>query len=124
MTPTLHPDAELAGAWQGTLVRVSAEPFTNPIAVALFIHPDGTVTGAVGDDTLAAARIPYGRSWFGKLLDVNAPYIRKGRFLSVVRVSEDVWDDRFTAPFEIRGGVLEGVLFLRGRPVRLTLIRY
>ena len=123
MTPTLHPDGVLLGAWHGVPARVPAELAANPISVEFTIQPDGSVTGAVGEATLTAGRITYGRSWFGELLHINSPYIITGQLSSVVRVSEQVWGDRFIAPFQPRGDVLDGSLFLRNRPMRLILTR-
>jgi hypothetical protein len=120
MTPTLHPDSGLLGAWYG---RGTYVPADNSIAVEFIIHPDGTVTGTVGDATVTAGRITYGRSWFGRLLHINSPYRMTGRLSSVVRVSQEVWGDRFSLPLGIRGEVLDGSLFVRDRPVRLLLTR-
>ena len=120
MTPTLHPDSGLLGAWYG---RGTYVPADNSIAVEFIIHPDGTVTGTVGDATVTASRITYGRSWFGRLLHINSPYRMTGRLSSVVRVSQEVWGDRFTMPLETRGETLDGSLFIRDRPVRLLLTR-
>src|ERR1017187_343274 len=104
MTPTIHPDGVLLGAWHGV---------PNSISVEFIIHPDGAVTGTVGDATVTAGRIACGRSWFGRLLHMNSPYIMTGK----------VRGDRFTLPLGTRGDVLDGSLFLRGRPVRLMLTR-
>jgi hypothetical protein len=120
MTPTLHPDSGLLGAWYG---RGTYVPADNSIAVEFIIHPDGSVTGTVGDATVTAGRITYGRSWFGRLLNINSPYRMTGQLSSVVRVSKEVWGDRFSLPLGIRGEVLDGSLFVRDRPVRLLLTR-
>jgi hypothetical protein len=69
MTPTLHPPADLLGAWQQT----------GTVDVELTIHEDASVTGAVDGATIAGARVSYGRSWFGKLLSWNADYVIRGR---------------------------------------------
>src|SRR5271157_432992 len=120
MTPTLHPDSGLLGAWYGIPMHDSGNA---SISAEVIIHPDGSVTGTVGGATIIGGRITYGRSWFGRLLNMNSPYRITGQLSSVVRVSEQVWGDRFIAPFERRGQVLEGSLFLRNRPVRLLLTR-
>jgi hypothetical protein len=104
MTPTLHPDGVLLGAWHGA---------ANSTPVEFIIHPDGSVAGTVGDATVTAGRMTYGRSWFGRLLHMNSPYIITGK----------VRGDRFTLPLETRGEVLDGSLFLHNRPMRLMLTR-
>jgi hypothetical protein len=123
MTPTLHPDSGLLGAWYGIPTRILAEPVENSISVEFIIHADGSVTGTVGDATVTAGRITCGRSWFGRLLNMNSPYRITGKLSRVVRVSKEVWGDRFTMPLGARGEVLDGSLFLRNRPMRLMLTR-
>jgi hypothetical protein len=123
MTPTLHPDRELQGAWYGTPTQWRPWPVTSSKSVEFNIHSDGSVTGTVGEATLTAGHITYGRSWFGRLLQVNSPYIITGKLSRVVQVSEQVWGDRFTMPLRTRGEVLDGSLFLRNRPIRLMLAR-
>jgi len=119
MTPTLHPDSGLLGAWSG----IPAGPANSSIAVEFIIHPDGSVTGKVGDATVNTGRITYGRSWFGRLLHMNSPYRMTGQLSSVVRVSGQVWGERFTLPIERRGQLLDGSLFLGNQPLRLMLTR-
>jgi hypothetical protein len=118
MTPALRPDRHLLGAWQGSTNYGLYPSVTSSKSVELLIHPEGLVTGTIGDATLTGSRITYGRSWFGRLLHMNAPYIIKGKLASVAPGG-----DRFTVPLEIRGGVLEGTLFVRNRPIGLTLTR-
>ena len=119
MTPTLHPDSGLLGAWYGTPAGSS----NSSISVEFIIHADGSVTGTVGDATLTAGRVTYGQSWFGRLLHMNSPYRMAGQLSSVVRVSGQVWGDRFSAPFERRGPLLDGSLFLGNQPMRLMLTK-
>jgi hypothetical protein len=119
MTPTLRPDSDLLGAWQGIPILA---PVNHPVSAEFIIHSDGSVTGAIGDATVTG-RITYGRSWFGRLLNMNSPYRITGQLSSVVRVSKEIWGDRFSMPMETRGAVLDGSLFLRNRPVRLLLTR-
>lgn len=110
MTPTLHPDRQLLGDWYNAPSSVSA---TNSLAVEVVIHSDGSLTGAVGDAAVTAGRITYGRTWFGRLLNINAPY----------RITGTLSGERFIMPLEARGDVLDGSLFLRNRPMRLVLSR-
>jgi len=96
MTPTLHPGSGLAGDWHGT----------GAMSVEFVIHPDGSVTGAVGEASIESAHIAYGRGWFGRLLHIGADYLITGRLSG----------ERFTAPFQVAGDSLEGAVFLRNRP--------
>ena len=101
MTPSLHPSANLQGAWRQT----------TPVDVALTIHEDASVTGTVDGTGIAGARVTYGRSWFGRLLGLNADYIVRGR----------IADRDFAAPLMATRRGLNGSLFRDGRPMRLNL---
>ena len=104
MTPRLHPGPELAGSW-----RAGAQGAN----VALRIRRDASVTGTIDGVELAAARIRYGRSWFGKLMHWNADYLIEGELI----------ETRITIPLAVRHGALEGAVFRGGRPTRVTLRR-
>ena len=103
MTPTLHPDSGLVGTWRGG----------GSNSVEFVIHSDGSVTGAVGEAAITAGHIRYGRSWFGRLMHINAPYLVTGKLSG----------DRFTAPFRRAGDTLDGALFLQNRPMHVMLTR-
>jgi len=102
-TPTLHPDPNLAGIWNGG----------GSTPVEFSIHSDGSVTGTIGESIIAQGRIVYGRSWFGRLLHINSPYRIMGRLVG----------ERFTAPVDYTGDALDGSLFLRNLPRRIVLTR-
>jgi hypothetical protein len=103
MTPTLHPHSSLAGNWHGL----------GSVPVDFLIHPDGSVTGAVGNAAITEGRITYGRSWFGKLLHINSWY----------RVTGKLSNEPFTAPLDYGSEALDGSLFLRNRPMHVRLTR-
>jgi hypothetical protein len=103
MTPTLHPDDGLVGSWHGA----------NSISVEFLIHADSSVTGAVGAATITAGHVIYGRSWFGRLLHINSPYLITGKLSG----------ERFTAPLQPAGEALDCSLFLRNRPTHVMLTR-
>lgn len=101
MTPSLHPSANLQGAWRQT----------GRLDVALTIHEDASVTGTVDGADIAGARVTYGRSWFGSLLHWNADYVIRGR----------IADRDFAAPLMATPAGLSGSMFRDGRPMRLKL---
>jgi hypothetical protein len=101
MTPTLRPSGNLLGTWTAT----------NRPDIDLTVHEDASVSGTVDGAPIAAARIAYGRSWFGKLLGWNADYVIRGRLSG----------RGFSAPLMARGQTLQGSLFLNNRPMRLIL---
>jgi hypothetical protein len=103
MTPVLYPDNGLVGGWHGA----------GSIAVEFSIHSDSSVTGSVGETAINQGHIIYGRSWFGRLLHINSPYLVTGMLAG----------DRFTAPIHPVGDGLDGSLFLRNRPTHVTFTR-
>ena len=112
MTPALHPPPDMVGTWEARLGAMDAV-FT--------INPDASVSGRIGDATLIDGRIIYNRSWFGRLMHWRTDYLIMGRLSQVVRPSEGVAGDRFTAPLTMTGVGLEGALFLSRRPLGLKL---
>jgi hypothetical protein len=101
MTPALRPSGALLGAWTAT----------GPTTAVLTIHEDASITGTIGATPLTAARIAYGRSWFGKLMHWNAEYVIRGR-----------WSGRdFAAPLMATQRGLDGSLVLDNRPTGLHL---
>lgn len=63
MTSALAPGPELATVWKSA-----------PAHVSLLIHPDGSVTGSVGDMPVNDTRVINNRSWFGKLMHWRDDY--------------------------------------------------
>lgn len=98
MAPALAPSAELAGVWHSD-------------GVELVIHGNASVTGSVHGSAISEGRITNGRSWFGKLMHFNAQYLVTGRAVG----------KPFTIPLLQRSNVLDGALFVDGRPAQVTL---
>jgi len=112
MTPALHPPPDMVGTWEANLVTMD---------VVFTINPDASVSGRIGDATLRDGRIIYNRSWFGRFMHWRTDYMIMGQLSQVVRPSEGVAGDRFTAPLTMREVGLEGVLFLSQKPLGLKL---
>ena len=112
MTPAFHPPPDMVGTWEAKLGSMDAV-FT--------INPDASVSGGIGEATLIDGRMIYNRSWFGKFMHWRTDYLIMGRLSQVVRPSERVAGDRFTAPLTLRGVGLEGALFLSQKPLGLRL---
>jgi hypothetical protein len=112
MTPALHPLPDMVGTWEAKLGSMDAV-FT--------INPDASVSGRIGDATLVNGRMIYNRSWFGRFMHWRTDYLIMSKLSRVVRPSERVAGDGFTAPLTIRGAGLEGALFLSQKPLGLKL---
>ena len=114
MTPAFHPPPELVGTWEAKLGSMDA---------AFAINPDASVSGRIGDATLIGGRMIYNRSWFGRFMRWRTDYLIMSKLSRVVRPSDRVAGDRFTAPLTLRGVGLEGALFLSQQPLGLKLKR-
>ena len=112
MTPALHPSPELVGTWE-------AKP--GSMDAVFTINPDASVSGRIGDATVINGRVVYDRSWFGRLMHWRTDYLIMGKLSRVVRPSEGVAGDGFTAPLSMKGLGLEGALFLSQQPLGLKL---
>ena len=112
MTPPFHPPPDMVGTWEAKLGSTDA---------VSTIHPDASVSGRIGDATLIGGRMIYNRSWFGKFMHWRTDYLIMGKLSQVVRPSERVAGDGFTAPLSMKGVGLEGALFLSQQPLGLKL---
>jgi hypothetical protein len=120
MTPSLRPPAAMLGEWSGA-TRAFVRPASDTLDVVFVIHPDGFVTGSIGDAAVLAGRIECNRSWFGKLMNWRADYAIRGRLSHAVQVTGHVAGDQFSAPLMSKAQELDGSLFLAGQPVRISL---
>ena len=114
MTTSFRPPASMVGEWRAT--TPPAAPAWKAIDVVFAIHPDGSVTGSVGDAAVIGGRMANNRSWFGKLMNWREEYAISGGLDHAVRASERVvFAGQFTGPLTMREGDLRGTLFF-GRP--------
>lgn len=118
MTPAFRPPAAMLGEWRAT-TRALPAPASGTLDVVFIIHSHGSVTGSIGDATLVDGRIAYNRSWFGRLMRWRDDYAMRGRY--IVRGSDWVAGDQFTAALMSKGQDLDGSPFLRGQPLRVAL---
>ena len=101
MAPALHPGVELLGTWNSV----------TPGEAAIVIHADASVTGTIDGSPILAAWMNPGRSWFGRLLHINADYVIRGQ----------IGGGEFSAPLMERAQGLEGSIFRNNRPASLAL---
>jgi hypothetical protein len=92
--------------------------------VAFTIHPDGSVTGQVGDAAVLSGRMAYNRSWFGKLMNWRLKYAVHGKLDHAVRGSGGfILADQFTAPLTMQGRYLSGALYFKRRVLHVALVK-
>lgn len=100
MTPSLHPSPPLAGDWHAS-------------GGLLTIHPDASVTGAIGADAITEAHIINRQSWFGKLMHFNSEYMIYGKLAG----------EPFTIGLWSRGEGLTASLYVSGRPRPIEFVK-
>lgn len=105
MTPRFNPPEAMAGTWHAEFEGGG---------FAFEIHQDGSVTGSIGDASIAGGRFTRNRTWFGQLMNWRTDYIIMGDLSSAVRVKATE-GNRFTAPLNFAPGRFTGAVFLGGR---------
>lgn len=123
MTAAFRPPAAITGEWRATLTAARADAASSALEVVFVIHPDGSVTGQVGDAALTSGRMENNRSWFGSLMNWREEYAMRGSLSHAIQASKDVSSDRFAAPLTSSGQELRGALFLANYPLRMTLTK-
>ena len=98
----------LVGHWSGEARTVVAWCRQPEIAVALEIRPDATVTGRVGDATLADARLRSNRGDVARALDLETDWIVEGGLVGPLVQAEDIARDDVMIPFDLVDGRLQG----------------
>jgi hypothetical protein len=123
MTPAGRLPAEMVGTWSANLTTVSKQPLPDEIPVVFTIAPDGSVSGTVGNATVANGQFMRNRSWFGRLMNWRTDYLIRGTLSRVVESYGGTAGDRFSAPLNAMGSRLDGTLFLShpGSPKPLGL---
>ena len=129
MTPSFRPPAAMAGEWRkvpmgAPVARVPADPDWRALNVVFTIHPDGSVTGQVGDAAVLSDRMAYNRSWFGKLMNWRLAYAVHGKLDHAVQESgRFVFAGQFTAPLTMQGRYLSGALYFKRRILHVALVK-
>jgi hypothetical protein len=98
MTPALRPST-MAGSWQSE---------GGGTEVIFAIHPDGSVAGKIGEAAFEDGRLTGNRSWFGRLMNWRTNYWIRGTLSGS--------GEKFSAPLNFNGEVLEGTVFVSDKP--------
>jgi hypothetical protein len=109
---------ELAGRWTGSASIVNQAVQQRQLAVDLAITPDGSVTGTVGDSTLAGATIAPGRSDTERALKMGRDYRVHGSLQGDMVRAEHLRRDTVDIVFDrAADGTLVGGLHSSGAKV-------
>lgn len=121
------PPADIVGTWSATLTALRGEQLSDEIRVSYTIDPDGSVSGSIGETTLAGARSFHNRSWFGHLLHWRTDYRIRGSLSSAIELPGEAEADLFSNLLTREGGGMRGEITLLhpgpARTFRLMLKR-
>ena len=98
----------LAGYWEGQAQITVAWCRQRTLPVKVDIHPDGSVTGAVGDAKLVDGRFEQNRGWLGRRLNLETDYIIVGNLEGPIIAGEGIVRERVRIPLDFAGGVFKG----------------
>lgn len=103
-----------AGHWEGSAQIAANWCKQRQLAVAIDIHPDGSVTGKVGDATLAKARFSSNRGWLGRALNLFSDYIVRGDLNGPIVAADRITRAGVTIPLDVDGGSFVGAVHSSG----------
>jgi len=103
-----------AGHWEGSAQIAANWCKQRQLAVAIDIHPDGSVTGKIGDATLANARFSSNRGWLGRALNLFSDYIVRGDLNGPIVAADRITRAGVTIPLDVDGDSFVGAVHSSG----------
>ena len=98
----------LVGHWEGNGRIIVSWCRQKNLTTKVDIHPDGSVTGTVGDATLTEGRFLKNRGWLGRTLNLETDYIITGNLDGAIVAAEGIRRQRVMMPCNFDGGVIKG----------------
>ena len=110
-----------AGHWEGNAQIAANWCKQRQLAVAIDVHPDGSVTGKVGDATLANARFSSNRRWLGRALHLFSDYIVRGDLNGPIVAADKITRADVSIPLDVDGNSLVGAVHSSGSKASATM---
>ncbi|MFZ5787071.1 MAG: hypothetical protein ACOY3Y_11575 [Acidobacteriota bacterium] len=104
----IAPPSEMVGAWKGTAEVACSWCTTRELAVTLTIGADGTVTGRIGDATLAGGRLARNTSPPAKRMGAPTRYVVRATMTGPIVASEGISRESISIFVDVSGGALIG----------------
>jgi hypothetical protein len=104
----------MVGTWQGDARIVVAWCRQPTLPIAVEIAADGTVTGKVGDATLAHGRLAANRGALGRKLNLATDYIITGELTGPIVAAENITRKSVSIPLDFTGTTFTGGLHTSG----------
>ncbi len=98
----------MVGHWEGSARIIVVWCKQQQLPVAIDIHSDGSVTGKVGDATLAHGRFTRNRGWLGRKLNFATDYIIRGDLTGPIVAAEGITRASVSVPLDFTGGSFVG----------------
>jgi hypothetical protein len=115
--PTTQPTPALAGRWTGSARVVNDFVRATTLPVEIQIHDDLTVTGRVGDATLANGRLISNRGSLARAAGLGRDYEIRADLDGLLIAAEQVRRDGVTIVFDLDASGLHGGLTSTGTKV-------
>lgn len=107
-------NADMVGRWEGNAQVIVVWCQRTNLPVVLDIRADGTVSGRIGDATLAKARLKKNRGWLGRKLNVKTDYIIVSDLQGAIVAREGISRSYVKMPLNFRGGSFVGGIHTSG----------
>ena len=110
-----HVAERLAGHWEAS-ARIIVDWCKQPtLPVTIDIHPDGRVTGRIGDATLTKAQLTRNRGWVGRKLNLATDYIIRGDLTGPIVAAESITRTSVSLPLNLAASNLVGGVHTSGK---------
>jgi len=104
----------LVGHWEGNGRIIVSWCHQKNLTTKVDIHPDGSVTGTVGDATLTEGRFLKNRGWLGRKLNIETDYIITGDLDGPIVAAEGITRQRAMMPCNFDDGFIKGAVDTEG----------
>ena len=108
---------EMSGHWEGKAQIIVSWTVQRTLPVSIDIKSDGTVTGKVGDASLANARFKRNRGWLGRKLNLKTDYIITGDLKGAVIAAEGINRKGVMMPLNFSSNAFKGAVHTSGTHV-------
>jgi hypothetical protein len=104
----------MVGHWEGNARILVSWCQQKNLTVKLDIHPDGSVSGTVGDANLTEGRFQENRGWLGRKLNLWSDYIVTGGLDGAIVAAEGIKRERVMLPLDYNDSIFKGGVATEG----------
>ena len=104
----------MVGHWEGNARILVSWCQQKNLTVKLDIHPDGSVSGTVGDAKLTEGHFQQNRGWLGRKLNLWSDYIITGGLDGTIVAAEGIKRERVMLPLDYNDSIFKGGVATEG----------